>query len=118
MTSLELTPHCLVWPRKGQRPLITRCLKVTTFRDDALQTLDKIMTELSSTLEKIKHHPLLHGNSSRLKEETYYRIAQSNTIFYGRTNTYTSTTTACVWIIYNILTKKWNSTIKTEKCTK
>ena len=42
-TSLELTPHRLVWPRDGQRPLITRCLKVTTSRDDALSALDNMM---------------------------------------------------------------------------
>ena len=57
MTSLELTPHRLVWPREGIRPLITRCLKVTTSRDDALQTLDNMMTELSSTPDKFKKHP-------------------------------------------------------------
>jgi len=55
--SLELTPHRLVWPREGQRPLITRCLKVTTSRDDALLTLDNMMSGLSSTPEKFKHHP-------------------------------------------------------------
>ena len=56
-TSLELTPHRLVWPHDGQRPLITRCLKVTTLRDDVLLALDNMMTGLSSTPEKIKYHP-------------------------------------------------------------
>jgi len=36
-TTLELTPHRLVWPREGMLPLISRCIKVTP--------------------EKYKHHP-------------------------------------------------------------
>ena len=56
-TTLELTPHRLVWPRGGIRPLIFRCIKVTTSREEALASLDHIMTGLSHTPEKYKHNP-------------------------------------------------------------
>ena len=56
-TSIELTPHRLVWPRPGQRPLITRCLKVTTSREEAHAALDNMMMGLSHTPSKFEHHP-------------------------------------------------------------